>query len=130
MIFPTIKKGIQCRECECFGHIQSECANTRKKKNKALKSTWSDEEFEGSQEEDELVSNQVGFSGSFITYDRVFMQGRVVATDSVFLSVKTIFVPLKNKSATKNECGSEFDSGDESKKDYESLHEAYEKMYR
>ena len=25
------KKGIQCRECESFGHIQSECANTLKK---------------------------------------------------------------------------------------------------
>ena len=27
-------KGIQCRECEGFGHIQSECANTLKKKGK------------------------------------------------------------------------------------------------
>ena len=27
-------RGIQCRECEGFGHIQSECANTLKKKEK------------------------------------------------------------------------------------------------
>ncbi|XP_062106271.1 uncharacterized protein LOC133817703 [Humulus lupulus] len=33
--------GIQCRECEGFGHIQAECANTLKKK-KALVVTWSD----------------------------------------------------------------------------------------
>ena len=30
------KKGIQCRECEGYGHIQSECANTLKKKSKAI----------------------------------------------------------------------------------------------
>ena len=35
-------KEIQCRECEGFGHIQSECANTLKKKEKSLKTTWSD----------------------------------------------------------------------------------------
>ena len=33
-------KGIQCRECEGFGgHIQSECANTLKKKGKSFKTT-------------------------------------------------------------------------------------------
>ena len=42
--FSNNKKEIQCRECEGFRHIQFEFANTRKKKNKALKSTWSDEE--------------------------------------------------------------------------------------
>ena len=35
-------KKIQCRECEGFGHIQAECANTLKKKNKSMNSTWSD----------------------------------------------------------------------------------------
>ncbi|XP_062080191.1 uncharacterized protein LOC133784942 [Humulus lupulus] len=33
--------GIKCRECEGFGHIQAECANTLKKK-KAFAVTWSD----------------------------------------------------------------------------------------
>ena len=32
-------KRIQCKECEGFGHIQSKCANTLKKKGKSLKST-------------------------------------------------------------------------------------------
>ena len=37
-------KGIQCRECEGYGHIQTEGANTRKK-NKSYTTTLSDEEF-------------------------------------------------------------------------------------
>ncbi|XP_062099439.1 uncharacterized protein LOC133805313 isoform X2 [Humulus lupulus] len=48
----TNKKGIQCRECECFGHIQSECANTIKKNKKVLAATWSDNESESSDEEE------------------------------------------------------------------------------
>ena len=38
-------KGIQCKECEGYGHIQAKCANTRKK-NKSYTVTWSDEESE------------------------------------------------------------------------------------
>ena len=37
--FSNNKKRIQCRECEAFRHIQSECANTWKKKSKAKKLT-------------------------------------------------------------------------------------------
>ena len=114
--FSNNKKGIQCRECEGFSHIQFECANTRKKKNEALKSTWSDEESKGSQEDDELVSNQVTFSVSLISNDRVFMQGRAgVATDSICLSAKIVSVVLENKSA-KSEFGSKYDCGDEFEK--------------
>ena len=36
-------KGIQCKECKGYGHIQAECANTRKK-NKSYIVTWSNEE--------------------------------------------------------------------------------------
>ncbi|CAM8986673.1 unnamed protein product [Rhodiola kirilowii] len=36
-------KGIQCRECEGYGHIRAECINTQKKKN-AYVSNWSDSE--------------------------------------------------------------------------------------
>ena len=60
------KKRIQCRECEGYGHIQSECANTRKKKSMAETSTWSDEESNRSQEEDDMVSNLVAFSSNFV----------------------------------------------------------------
>ena len=44
------------------------------------------------------------------------------------ISKNSFFFSLENISA-KSECGSEFDCGDESGKDDESLHEAYEKMY-
>ena len=37
-------KGVQCRECEGFGNIQAECANTLKKNNKSYNTTWSDED--------------------------------------------------------------------------------------
>ncbi|XP_062100592.1 uncharacterized protein LOC133806517 [Humulus lupulus] len=40
-------RGIQCRECDGFGHIQAECASTLKKK-KALAATWSDSDEEKS----------------------------------------------------------------------------------
>ncbi|XP_060967078.1 uncharacterized protein LOC133035302 [Cannabis sativa] len=38
-------RGIKCRECDGYGHIQVECANTLKKK-EALAETWSDNEEE------------------------------------------------------------------------------------
>ncbi|CAL8999794.1 unnamed protein product [Prunus brigantina] len=42
----NLKEKVQCFECEGFGHISSECANTLKKqndgKNEALHTTWSD----------------------------------------------------------------------------------------
>lgn len=39
-IFDVKKKGkrIQCQECEGFGHIQYECANTLNEKGKSLNS--------------------------------------------------------------------------------------------
>ncbi|CAM8917541.1 unnamed protein product [Rhodiola kirilowii] len=47
-------KGIQCKECEGYGHIRVECVNTRKKKN-AYAGNWSDSE-----------SNQEGESNDFV----------------------------------------------------------------
>ncbi|CAM8905336.1 unnamed protein product [Rhodiola kirilowii] len=46
-------KGIQCRDCEGFGHIQVECANRLKKNKKVYAANWSDSESEASQQEDE-----------------------------------------------------------------------------
>ncbi|CAL2253107.1 unnamed protein product [Prunus armeniaca] len=44
------RENVKCFECECYGHISSECANTLKKqkdgKNKAMHTTWSDSESE------------------------------------------------------------------------------------
>ncbi|KAI3462422.1 hypothetical protein Pfo_019085 [Paulownia fortunei] len=52
-------KWIQCRECEGYGHIQSECANTLKKKGSSLNITWSDADLDDNQEEhDDAVSNR------------------------------------------------------------------------
>ena len=85
-----------------------------------MKSTWSDEESKGSQEEDNLVSNQVAFSGSLVSDNFVFMQGRAgISTESVCLSAKSGFVALENKSATNSDYGSESDCGDKSEKDDE-----------
>ena len=54
-------KGIQCRVCEGFNHVQSESANTLKKKGKALKTTQSDDDSDDSEEDDDNVSSYVGF---------------------------------------------------------------------
>ena len=125
------KKRIQCMKCEGFGHVQSECVNTQKKKNKALKSTWSDEESNGSQEVDNLVSNQVAFSGTLVSGNRLFMQGCLgsVATDFVCLFIKSDTVTTDSKAASSSLCDSDSDCGDKSEKDDESLQKAYEKMY-
>lgn len=41
----TKSRGIQCRECDGFGHIQAEYAN-KKKKNKSFTMSWSGDETE------------------------------------------------------------------------------------
>ena len=58
------KKDIQCRECEGFGHIQSECANTLKKNKKGMISTWSDMEYENSEEKKENIAFTTSISES------------------------------------------------------------------
>ncbi|GMN63713.1 hypothetical protein TIFTF001_032785 [Ficus carica] len=74
-------KGIQCHECEGFGHIRSECANTLKKKGKSLNSTWSDEESEWSQKDDEdRVTNYVAFN---------------IVTDYAITVMKTVATPVR-----------------------------------
>jgi hypothetical protein len=37
-------KGVQCHECEDYGHIRSECTTYLKKQEKSLAVTWSDED--------------------------------------------------------------------------------------
>ncbi|CAM8877687.1 unnamed protein product [Rhodiola kirilowii] len=48
-------KGIQCRECEGFGHIRAECINTQKKKN-AYAVNWSDGESDQERETNNFVA--------------------------------------------------------------------------
>ncbi|XP_062075658.1 uncharacterized protein LOC133779758 [Humulus lupulus] len=50
------KKGIKCRECEGYRHIQSKCANTLKKNKKGFNVTWNDDDSEGSEEDNEKVA--------------------------------------------------------------------------
>ncbi|CAM8943907.1 unnamed protein product [Rhodiola kirilowii] len=55
-------KGIQCRECEGFGHIRAECINTKKKKN-AYAVRWSDSE-----------SDQEGETNNFVALTSIVSQ--------------------------------------------------------
>ncbi|GAA0141048.1 hypothetical protein LIER_02283 [Lithospermum erythrorhizon] len=55
-------KGIQCRECEGFGHIQVECPNYVKKQSKSYYTTLSDEESDEEEENNNEVSNFVAFT--------------------------------------------------------------------
>ncbi|KAI3443888.1 hypothetical protein Pfo_000553 [Paulownia fortunei] len=67
---------IQYRECEGFGHIQAECANTLKWMDKSLTTTWTDEESEGSQENDHTA-----FGSKMMNYHREH-----VATNQRYIS--------------------------------------------
>ena len=95
----------------------------QKKKNMALKLTLSDKDSDGSQEEENLVSNQVAFSGTFISSNHFFIQGHSgsVATNTVSLSAKSDTVAIEGKSTTSSSCDSDSDYGDEFEKDDESL---------
>lgn len=61
----NVNKRIQCRECEDFGHIQSECANILKKKLKVKTCSWSDDDLDGSQDESEKHVSDTAFIASF-----------------------------------------------------------------
>ncbi|XP_062086925.1 uncharacterized protein LOC133793633 [Humulus lupulus] len=97
------KKGIQCRECEGFGHIQAECANTLKKNKKGMIVTWSDEDSDNSEEEKENVAFTTSVSESTLREAKM--------------------VCLNN--CTKGEIS----DSDESDLNDESLGEAYKKLY-
>ena len=57
---PGKGKGIQCHECEGFGHIQKECPNFLKKQKKGYNTTLSDEEDENS--DSDQIRNFVAFT--------------------------------------------------------------------
>ncbi|GMN44981.1 hypothetical protein TIFTF001_014175 [Ficus carica] len=125
-------KGIQCHECEGFGHIQSECANILKKKGKSLNTNWSDEESEGSQEDDEdQVRNYVAFN--IVTNCDIMKDYVIIITKSVATPVATsgtIATPAATSSATldefddsRSECNSDDDLSNE------EIQSAYKEMY-
>ena len=68
-----------------------------------MKSTYSDEESDGSQEDDNMVSNQVAFSGTLVSGNHVLVQERsgFIATDVVCLSIKLDIVEIDNKTISR-----------------------------
>src|ERR1044072_1927759 len=50
-------KGIQCHECEGYGHIKSECPTYLKKQKKGLMVTWSDDDSDDASED--ITANMV-----------------------------------------------------------------------
>lgn len=60
-------KGIQCYECEGFGHIQKECPNFLKKQKNGYNATLSDDEEEDS--DSDQISNFVAFTASIPTHN-------------------------------------------------------------
>ena len=73
-------KWIQCRECDCFGHRQTECANTLKKKNKSLKATWSN------RDSDYYKNDESNFI-AFTTRSNVIGSGNIGASSGAAFGV-------------------------------------------
>ena len=58
-------KGIQCHECEGFGHIRAECPTYLKKQKKNLFVTWSEEDSESDLEESAKYVK--AFTGKYVS---------------------------------------------------------------
>ena len=117
------KKDVQCRDCKGYSHIQSECENTRKKKSKAMTSVWSDEDSDGSQEEDDNNVRQIAFIGSLVYNDNL-------AIRKTTESVVTDF--FENSIATDTKYYSveiDLDSSAEFETDEKARQDTYENMY-
>jgi hypothetical protein len=56
-------KGVQCNECEGFGHIRSECATYLKKQKKGLSIYWSDEDNSENELENVAVNHVSAMTG-------------------------------------------------------------------
>lgn len=60
-------KGIQCRKCERFGHIHTECFNIMKKNNKSYVVKWSDDDSDNNKQNEENT-NFLAFN--IVTYSK------------------------------------------------------------
>ena len=65
---PIQEKGIQCHECEIFGHVRAECPTFLKKQKKGMSTTWSDDELEGAHN-DEATNYVMAFTRKCETFD-------------------------------------------------------------
>jgi hypothetical protein len=57
-------KGVQCHECEGYGHIRSECGTYQKRHKKGLNVSWSDEDSDG---ENEAARHVIALTGTCTT---------------------------------------------------------------
>ncbi|KAK2371769.1 gag-protease polyprotein [Trifolium repens] len=57
-------KGVQCHECEGYGHIRSECGTYQKRQKKGLTVSWSDED---SDEQGESARHMAAFTGTCVS---------------------------------------------------------------
>ncbi|KAK2426713.1 putative mitochondrial protein [Trifolium repens] len=57
-------KGVQCHECEGYGHIRSECGTYQKRQKKGLTVSWSDEDTDG---ESESARHATAFTGTCVS---------------------------------------------------------------
>ena len=85
--------------------------------------TWSEKESDGSQEEYNMVNNQVAFSRMLVSGNCVLVQGCLVSVtiDVACMFVKSNTIATNNKTPANSLCGSDSDNGDESENDDESL---------
>ncbi|MCI22700.1 gag-protease polyprotein, partial [Trifolium medium] len=60
---PNQGKGVQCHECEGYGHIRTECATYLKKRKKSLTVSWSDEEESEEEVESEVAKHVIALTG-------------------------------------------------------------------
>ena len=110
-------------KCKGYGHIQSECTNTHKKKSKAMTSIQSDEDPDGSQEEDDNNVSHISFTSFFNYNDNLALRK---ATKSVVTDLTKKFVATDENC---NNAGNNSDNGVESKTDEEPRRDAYENIY-
>ncbi|MCI28313.1 gag-protease polyprotein, partial [Trifolium medium] len=60
-------KGVQCHECEGYGHIRIECATYLKKQKKDLTVSWSDEDDSEGEVESEAAKNITALTGRYMS---------------------------------------------------------------
>ena len=60
-------KGVQCHECEGYGHIRTECATFLKKQNKGMIVSWSNDEEADGDGESESAKHVIAMTGRIVS---------------------------------------------------------------
>ena len=90
------RKGVQCFECEGYGHIQVECPNYVRKQTKSYYTTHSDEEEEYRDTGEENYKNSVAFTSHVKSGDTVTPTVQTLRYDT---SSRTKAAPLKKRTS-------------------------------